>query len=254
MEAWRFLDLEEADGYWNMAVDEAIAKARGEGKAPNTLRFYMWRPSAVIIGFFQSVEEEVDQEECKRQGIDIVRRMSGGGAVLNSSGGVFTYTIAIGGDDPRIAGDIVDSYRVLCRGLIEGLSILGLKGEFKPINDIVVGGRKISGNAQVRKYGIVLHHGTLLIDFDPHLMARVLRISEEKLRDKMLRGAEERVTTIRRELGRDVSLGEVRDAMLMGFRRALNVELVPGRLTEYEEGLARELRKKYSSPEWIYRR
>lgn len=254
MEAWRFLDLEEADGYWNMAVDEAIARARGEGRSPNTLRFYMWRPSAVIIGFFQSVEEEVDQEECRRHGIDIVRRMSGGGAVLNSSGGVFTYTIVLGDDDPRVAGDIVDSYRILCGGLLEGLSILGLKGEFKPINDIVVGGRKISGNAQVRKYGAVLHHGTLLIDFDPHLMARVLRISEEKLRDKMLREAEERVTTIRRELGRDVSVGEVRDAMLEGFRRALKIEPAPGGLTRYEMDLAKELRRKYSSPEWIYRR
>lgn len=254
MKTWRFLDLEEADGYWNMAVDEAIARARGEGRVPNTLRFYMWRPSAVIIGFFQSVEEEVNQEECRRRGIDIVRRISGGGAVLNSSEGVFTYTIVISDDDPRVAGDIVDSYRVLCRGLIEGLSILGLKAEFKPINDIVVGGRKISGNAQVRKYGVILHHGTLLIDFDAHLMTKVLRISEEKLRDKMLREAEERVTTIRRELGREVSIGEVRDAMFEGFRRALNVEFVPGRLSKYEEDLAKELRRKYSSPEWIYRR
>ncbi|MFQ6052777.1 MAG: biotin/lipoate A/B protein ligase family protein [Candidatus Bathyarchaeia archaeon] len=252
--SWRFLDLKVADAYTNMAVDEALAYARGEGRAPNTLRFYRWRPSAVTLGYFQSVEDEVDVEACRRFGIDINRRISGGGAVLNSSYGEITYSIVTAEGEPRIPRDVTESYRFLCHGIVEGLALLGIEAEFKPINDIVVRGRKISGNAQIRRYGAILHHGTVLVDFDARQMFSVLKISKEKLSDKMIQQAEERVTTVRRELGRDVSFEEVRRALHEGFGRALGVELIPGELSEYEEALVGKFREKYASPEWIYRR
>ena len=254
MESWRFLDLKVADAYTNMAVDEAIAHSRGIEKAPNTLRFYRWNPSAVTLGYFQSVEDEVDVEACKRYGIDINRRISGGGAVLNSSYGEITYSIVIPEDDFRVSIDPIESYRHLCQGIINGLANIGIEGNFKPINDIVVGSRKISGNAQIRRYGSVLHHGTILVDFDAKQMFSVLKISEEKISDKMIKQAEERVTTIRRELGRDISFEEVRDAMRKGFTEALSVKLLPGELSEHELELVKKFREKYASPEWIYRR
>jgi lipoate-protein ligase A len=253
-ESWRFLDLKEADAYTNMAVDEALAYARVEGRAPNTLRFYMWEPSTVVVGYFQSVEDEVDIEACRRHGIDIIRRISGGGAVLNSSDGVFTYSIIIPEDDPLVSKDVTESYRFLCHGIVEGLGLLDIKAEFKPINDIIVRGKKISGNAQIRKRGVVLHHGTVLIDFDPKLMLEVLKISKEKMSDKMIKQAEERVTTVRRELWREVSIEEASKALYEGFRRSLGVELVPGELSDYEMELVERFREKYASPEWIYRR
>lgn len=253
-ERWRFLDLKVADAYTNMGVDEALAYARGEGMAPNTLRFYRWNPSAVTLGYFQSVEDEVDLEACGRYGIDINRRISGGGAVLNSSYGEITYSIVTDEDDPRVSTDVTESYRFLCHGIVEGLALLGIEAEFKPINDVVVRVRKISGNAQIRRYGAVLHHGTILLDFDARQMFSVLKISKEKLSDKMIKQAEERVTTIRRELGRDISFEEARDALYEGFRKALHVELVHGELSDYEEQLVRKFREKYASPEWIYRR
>ncbi len=243
-----------ADAYTNMAVDEALSYARGEGKAPNTLRFYRWNPSAVTLGYFQSVEDEVDLEACKKFGIDVNRRISGGGAVLNSSYGEITYSIVAPEDDPRISRDVTESYRYLCHGIVEGLALLGVEAQFKPINDIIVGGRKISGNAQIRRYGAVLHHGTILVDFDAREMFSVLKISEEKISDKMIEQAEERVTTIRRELGRDASFGEVRDAMEEGFAKALGVELAPGELSGYEQELVKKFREKYASREWIFRR
>ena len=253
-ERWRFLDLKVADAYTNMAVDEALAYSRSEGRTPNTLRFYMWKPSAVTLGYFQSVEDEVNLEACRRYGIDINRRISGGGAVLNSSDGEITYSIVTAEDDPHISEDVTESYRFLCHGIVEGLSLLGIEAEFKPINDVIVRGRKISGNAQIRRYGTVLHHGTILVDFDARQMFSVLKISKEKLSDKMIKQAEERVTTIRRELGREVSFEEVRQALYKGFNRALGVELIQGELSEYEEKLVRKFREKYASPEWIYRR
>ena len=242
------------DAYTNMAVDEALARAKGEGRSPETLRFYMWKPSAVTLGYFQSVEDEVDVEACRRFGIDINRRISGGGAVLNSSYGEITYSIVTGEDNPCVSNDVTESYRYLCHGIVEGLSILGIRAEFKPINDIIVNGKKISGNAQIRRYGSVLHHGTILVDYNAREMFSVLRISKEKLSDKMIQQAEERVTTIRRLLGRDVSFEEVRQALQEGFGRALGVGLKKGDLTDYEDSLVRKFREKYSSKDWIFRR
>ena len=138
----RFLDLKVNDAYTNMAIDEALTKARGEWKAPDTFRLYMWKPSAVTLGYFQSVEDEVDLDALKRYGIDLNRRISGGGAVLNSATGEITYSIIMDENDSRISKDPVESYRYLCHGIVDGLGILGIKADFKPINDIVVGAKK----------------------------------------------------------------------------------------------------------------
>jgi lipoate-protein ligase A len=251
---FRFLDLKVNDAYTNMAVDEAITKARGENKVPDTLRFYMWKPSAVTLGYFLSVEDEVNLDALNRFGFSLNRRISGGGAVLNSETGEITYSIVLKEDDPRVSTDPVESYHQLCQGIIDALDVLGIKADFKPINDIVVGSKKISGNAQIRRYGAVLHHGTLLVDYDAKQMFGVLKISKEKLSDKMIQQAEERVTTIRRILGRSISFPEVRDALEKGYRKALTADLVKGDLTTYEQQLVKEFRERYSSRAWIYRR
>ncbi len=252
--SFRFLDLKVNDAYTNMAVDEAITKARGEGKVPDTLRFYMWKPSAVTLGYFLSVEDEVNLEALNRFGFNLNRRISGGGAVLNSETGEITYSVILRENDPRMGSDPVEAYHFLCQGIIDALDTLGIKAEFKPINDVVVGGKKISGNAMIRRYGAVLHHGTLLVDFDAKQMFGVLKISKEKLSDKMIQQAEDRVTTIRRLLGRPIGFPEVRDALEKGYRKALDAELVKGELTPYEQELVKQFRARYASREWIYRR
>jgi len=251
---FRFLDLKVNDAYTNMAVEEAITKARGEGRSPDTLRFYMWKPSAVTLGYFQSVEDEVNLEALNHFGFYLNRRISGGGAVLNSEKGEITYSVVLKEDDPRVSADPVESYHYLCQGIVEALAVLGIKADFKPINDIVVAGKKISGNAQIRRYGAVLHHGTLLVDFDAREMFGVLKISKEKLSDKMIQQAEDRVTTIRRLLGRQIGFPEVRDALEEGYRRALDADLQKGRLTPYEEELVNQFKARYASREWIHRR
>ena len=250
----RFLDLKVNDAYTNMAIDEAITKARGEGKAPDTLRFYMWKPSAVTLGYFQSVEDEVNLEALNRFGFNLNRRISGGGAVLNSETGEITYSVILREDDPLMSTDPVESYHLLCQGIIDALDVLGIKAEFKPINDIIVNGKKISGNAQIRRYGAVLHHGTLLVDFDAKQMFGVLKISKEKLSDKMIQQAEDRVTTVRRLLGRPIGFHEVRDALEKGYKKALNAELAKGDLTSYEQELVKQFRERYAGRAWIYRR
>lgn len=250
----RFLDLKVNDAYTNMATDEALTKARGEGKAPDTLRFYRWNPSAVTLGYFQSVEDEVDLEAMKRYGLDLNRRISGGGAVLNSAEGEITYSIIMDEKDFRINSDPTESYRYLCHGIIEGLSILGIRSSFKPINDIIVGYKKISGNAQIRRYGAILHHGTILVDYDAKQMFSVLKISDKKISNKLIQQAEDRVTSIRRVLGTNISFNEVKIAMEKGFAKALQVQLLKGELSNYEKELVKKFRDKYSSIEWKFRR
>ena len=237
---------------WNMAVDEAMMELRRQGKVPNTLRLYVFRPSAVTIGYFQKISEAVDLEYAEAKGIPVVRRPTGGGSVYHDENGEVTYSVVtIVGEVPA---DIEESYRVICAGIVYALEELGLEAEFVPVNDVIVRGRKISGSAQLRRGHAVLQHGTLMYATDLETLARVLKAPKEKLASKGVRSILERVTTVSRELGRRVTREEVVDAMVKGFSRALGVDFVEGELTREELELAEKLREKYRSREWTFRR
>ena len=240
------------DAFMSMAIDEALLMLNAEEKSPNTIRFWRWLPSTVSLGCFQSVEREVDLSVAKRYGVDVVRRITGGGAVFHDYGGELTYSVVCSqGDVPY---DIVDSYKLICDGLLRGLERLGLRAEFKPVNDVQVNGRKISGSAQTRRWGSVLQHGTVLVSPDVRLMFELLKVSPEKISDKFIASVFERVTTIERELGRRPGLEDVRDSMRGGFEKALGIELVDGELTSHEIELAAKLKPKYASNEWLRKR
>jgi len=248
---WRLIYLNEYDGYWNMAIDEAMLMLRSQGKIPNTLRFFVFRPSAVTIGYFQSAEEEVNLDFCRKHEIEVVRRITGGGAVFHDENGEITYSIVVSeADAPR---DILKSYELYCRGIVYALEELGLKAEFKPINDVVVNGKKVSGSAQTRRRRVVLQHGTFMYNTDIGTLAVALKIVPEKLKDKGARSLEERVTTASKALGRPVGRDEALRALIKGFKRALNVEFEEAELTREELELAEKLvRDKYSRDEWNF--
>ena len=255
--AWRFLDTGYGDAFWNMGLDEAILTSHIEGKVPATLRVYTWKPSAVSIGYFQSLEEEVDLEACKVLGVDVVRRITGGGAVYHESGGELTYSLVVSEEElkaKRHFEDIQGSYRVICEALVEGLRKLSINAEFKPINDIVVNGKKISGNAQTRRRGVILQHGTILLKTDIPTMFKVLKVSKEKVSDKAIKAVEERVTTIYREVSTGVTLDDIKEALRRGFAEYFNVEITLSRPTQAELELASEYRKRYSSWDWVAKR
>ena len=186
MDHWRLLKLETADAFTNMAVDEAIMKARIENKVQNTLRFYQWKPSAVTIGRFQKLAEQVHVDNCKKHGVDIVRRISGGGTVYHDSEGEITYSIVAKLSDLGCKDlDMLSAYKKICSGLNEAVRILGTKAEYRPPDpkrcpNLAISGKKISGNAQTSKKGILLQHGTFMLDIDHKKMFTFLRVPWQK--------------------------------------------------------------------------
>jgi len=254
-DVWRFFGIDCYDAYMNMAIDESILRTKLESSVPNTLRLYRWRPSAVSIGYFQIAEQEVNLEACSALNIDLVRRITGGGAVYHDYAGELTYSLIVDESEAKIPRDITKSYEVICLGIVEGLRALGIDAVFKPINDITVNGRKISGNAQTRRWGMVLQHGTILVDADIGTMFKVLKVSKEKISDKQIKAVEERVTTVKKELDQAVTFEGMASAIKSGFERALDIDLVDQPLTDRELSLARELREtKFKSEEWNLKR
>lgn len=251
---WRLLLTGDKTAFDNMALDEAVLRHVVDDQSPPTLRFYGWEPSAVSIGYFQGIEQEVDLEACRARDIDVIRRLTGGGAVFHDHTGEITYSLAIKADYPGIPAKVVESYGLLCGGLVAGLQRLGIDAEFKPINDILVHEKKISGNAQTRRFGGILQHGTLLCDVNPRLMFSLLKVPTEKIRDKLIQGVEERVTSIRRELG-EVDKAAVTDALIAGFADVLDIRLIPGELSAAELALAERIKgERYANPTWNHQR
>jgi lipoate-protein ligase A len=255
VEEFRFIDLETNDAFTNMAIDEAIMLSMKEGNSPPTLRFYRWKPSAVSIGTFQSMLDEVDIEFCKTKGIDAIRRITGGGAVFHDYEGEVTYSIIMPRGHKLAPSDILESYGLLCGGIVKALEKLGIEAEFKPINDVNVGGKKVSGNAMTRRHGCVLQHGTTLLDLDVTLMFSILKVPKEKISDKMISDAKERVTSIRDLLGRKIEIDDLRDALRQGFSEALDIKMIDGNLSPDEQNSVSQLiSEKYATDEWNFSR
>jgi lipoate-protein ligase A len=252
LEQLRVIDFAIGDPFYNMAMDEAIARCVGSGKSPPTLRLYGWSNNAVSIGYFQEVYEEVDLVFCKSMEIEVIRRITGGGAVIHTAGEL-TYSFTIGEDDPAIPKDIQESYARICSPIIAALRKLGIVAVFKPINDIEVLGRKISGNAQTRRFHSVLQHGTLLLDLDPSLLP-ALNVRAEKLSGKGTTNVRARVTTLKEILKKDLSREEVGILITKEFGKILECELTEGTASKEEMGLVPDLLKRYQSLEWLYRR
>ena len=258
MTAWRLLKLEVNDAFTNMAIDEAIVTARIKDLVPNTLRFYQWKPSAVSVGRFQDVSNEIQIENCRQKGVDIVRRITGGGTVYHDSQGEITYSV-IAKEKDFGTTDVFQAYNTICNGLIEAAKILGVNADFNPGDpkncpNITIQGKKISGSAQFHKGGVLLQHGTFLLEADLEKMFTFLRVPWAKTITDLVYVARERLTSIKNELGKKVSTKEAYWALVKGFEKTLNVQLQEEALTTYEQKLAQQLRMdKFLTEEWNLR-
>jgi lipoate-protein ligase A len=258
LSTWRLLKLETHDAFMNMAIDEAVLKARIEGHVADTLRFFRWNPSAVSIGKFQSVEKEVQLENCKQLGADIVRRITGGGTVYHDSEGEITYSVVASKESLKVE-TIADAYERIDGGLTQGLNILGVAADFnvgsaKACPNLTVKGRKISGSAQCHSRGVVLQHGTILANVDLEKMFTYLRVPWAESCMQVANVARRKITSLHEELGKSVSPAELVHAVREGFAQAFNVEIVEGELTPRERELAQKLcEQKYATTDWNLR-
>jgi lipoate-protein ligase A len=255
---WRLLKLKTRNAFLNMAIDEAILTARIAGLVPNTLRFYGWRPSAVSIGRFQKVSEEVHVENCRRHGVDIVRRITGGGTVYHDYEGEITYSVVVSEKDVG-SKDVISAYNMICGGLIAAAKILEVTADFVPGNpeqcpNITIGRRKFSGSAQLHRRGVLLQHGTFLVQTDLKKMFTFLKAPWAKSLEDVLRVAQKKLTSIEGELQSSISHEEAHEALTKGFQKALNAKLVEGDLTDHEKGLAEGLcKEKYAADAWNFK-
>jgi len=240
------LVIDRGDGYYNMAVDEALLYSVATGGVP-VVRLYIFSRPTVTLGYFQRLHEVVDTELARRLGIDVVRRPTGGGAVYHDPEGEVTYSVVA--PERLLPEDLVESFRYLSCGVVEAARALGAPAEFVPLNDCVVGGRKFSGQAQLRRFGVVLQHGTFMYATNLDVLAEVLRVQGVKLAS---RGpVRSRVTNLSEYLGRRVTTSEALKALAEGFRRCLGVELYEGTYSELELRLASDLMWKYRSELWV---
>lgn len=247
---WRLLvDAEPRTGAWNMALDEAIMDAVAEGQSPPTLRFYQWAPPCLSLGKRQPLSG-VNLDRCARDGVDVVRRATGGWAILHTD--ELTYSIATTPDDPRAEGAILDAYRRLSQGLVAGLRELGVPVAMSPVvpegthnasaacfevpsaYEITAGAQKLIGSAQTRPSGRVLQHGSLPLTGDIARVTDYLWFQTEDDRAALATHLRERATTLCDLLGRIVTFDEAASALTRGFASALHLALEPGQPTRAE--------------------
>jgi len=257
MGVWRFLKPEVKDAFTNMAVDEAILSARIAGLVPNTLRFYRWKPSAVSIGRFQDVFNEVYVENCRKHEVDIVRRITGGGAVYHDHVGEITYSVVVKESDLGFT-DVASTYDVICKGLIEAAKMLGISADFNPGDpkkcpNVTINRRKISGSAQSRRKRILLQHGTFLLNTNLEKMFTFLRVPWAKTCVEVIPVAEKRLTSVEEELGTNISTKKAHQALVRGFQKAFEAQPIEGKLASYEQKLAEKLRReKFATDRWNF--
>jgi len=247
MEEWRFIDFGLVDIRDMMAMDEAILK----GDQGNT--FFFWTPKkSIILGFFQKAQVELDLPKCRDY--TITRRISGGGIAFSDDRcRQINYGVVGTIDNDLFPLDIIGSYKQVCGVLIDTLVHYGLNAAFRPINDVTVDNKKISGNAQTRWEGKLLQNGTLLLDFDIEEMLRISNIPKEKFLDKKIASIREGLTWLDRELGEQREMEEVRNVMKDKFEERFHVRLKTGALSRKEKELTKKFLPKYYSPEWVYR-
>jgi lipoate-protein ligase A len=203
----------------------------------------------VSLGRFQAIDDSVDLEACRREGVDVVRRISGGGSVFHGRKGEVTYSIVLR-EEHLPARDVVSSFEYLLGGVAGAIRATGLQAEVSPINDIVVNGRKIGGSAQVRRNGGVLQHGTVLLTIDKHLAFRLLKVPSLKMEQRSLVKPEDRVTSMNEE-GVHVTAAHLRRILERSFSKALNAEFSASGLTEAELRASKEYAiERYSHAAW----
>ncbi len=250
MDQWRLLDTGIKTASEQMALDAALLTAKNKKSIPNTIRFLLFSPPAVLLGYHQSMDQEVRIDFCKKTGIDVNRRITGGGTIFFDTSQLGWEIIC---EKDFFDASIADPYffETLSQPLIASLKALGLPACFRPRNDIEIKGKKISGTGGTEEGSVFLFQGTLLTDFDIVSMIKALRIPIEKLKDKEIKQAKERVTCLKWELAEMPTTSSLKSLIRDHVEKEWNITLTPASLTDEETRIFRSYLPRYQSAQWI---
>ena len=244
---WRFIPFQHYNPYFKTGLNETLMDSVRENGEP-VVFLSGWKPNAVNLGYSQSFEQEVNQEEFeKRDDIVLVRRQGGGGTTYLTEDGEITWGIVA--PEEVFPDDVNKVYRQVCSSIAEGLKEIGIEAEHQPINDIVTEKGKISGATMKRDSGVIYIGGTLLYSVDAEGMFSLLTPDEEKLKDKQIKEFRDRVSSVEKES--DASFDEAVEGLKSGLLGERNFEFSELRASEVKR--AEELADKYSSEDWLYR-
>lgn len=257
MEVWRLLPFHRCPPGENMAIDEAIFREVQRLGGPPTIRLYGWLSPAVSIGFFQHVDREIDLPACRKGGVTVVRRPTGGKAVYHDDD--LTYAVIARENTSLFPPTILETYQVISQCLVQGLRKLGVEAIlsaagreprngsleascfFVPsLHELLVKGRKICGSAQMRSRGVFLQQGSLLMSFDPERTCDAM-LSREELRSRRVQALQEKITSLYEHLPRSVTREDVCESLIEAFAGGWKVTFVEGALTPEEEALKKDL-------------
>lgn len=275
-EVWRFIDSGECSPAFNMALDEALMEWHGAGKIPPVIRFYGWNPPTLSIGYFQKVDREINMDSVISHGLGFVRRPTGGRGVLHEH--ELTYSVIVSEEHPAMPKTVTEAYRVISEGILKGFHQLGLEAYFavpktaeerdslkNPRSavcfdapswyELVVEGRKVAGSAQTRQKGVILQHGSILLDLDEDKLFSLFKYPNDRVKERMQKAFKNKAVAINDISTRRISLSEAKEAFKKGFAEGLNIKLEPYELSAEELAVVNKLAKdRYENNEWNFKR
>ncbi|MFO1443495.1 lipoate--protein ligase family protein [Bacillus sp. Bva_UNVM-123] len=275
-EIWRFIDSGNCSPSFNMALDEALLDWNSEGQFPPTIRFYGWNPPSLSIGYFQKVEKEINMEAVKKHKLGFVRRPTGGRGVLHEH--ELTYSVIVSEEHPNMPQSVTEAYRVISEGILKGFHHLGMEAYFavpKTIEEreslknprsavcfdapswyeLVVEGRKVAGSAQTRQKGVILQHGSILLDIEEEKLFSLFNYPNERVKERMQKAFKNKAVAINEISKTRVTLEQAKEAFKKGFEEGLHIELEPYELSVDEMAYVTKIAKeRYEQDEWNFKR
>lgn len=245
---WELIPEQAYSPALNLAIDQLLTQQVQSGQRPPTLRFWGWSARAIILGRFQSVRNEVDLDAAKAMNVEVVRRISGGGAMFVEPERTITYSLYM--PENLLEGlTIKQSYEACDSWAVECFQNIGIEAWYEPLNDITSSRGKIGGAAQARKPGVVLHHTTIAYEMDPAEMRRLLRLGRERLSDKGIPSADKKVNPLERQT--QLSRAAIISRFVNCFRAAFG--LTSTQLTNEDLLQAEKLEsERYDTEQWTF--
>ncbi len=248
---WRLLDLGAIDGYTMTNLYEAVGHAVSSGEAPNTVILNHPESPFVNIGYHQLMDKEINVDYARKQGFQLVRRTIGGGAILDGPWEQ-DYFVVINRSSPECPKSIPEFYATFMKPPIYALKKLGLDATIRQPNDILVDGKKISGNGAIGIEKANVLAGDLLLDAPTHLMSEIINAPSEKFKDKLAKSMSEWIISIKSQTGEETTREYVKQLLVEGFKEELGIELELGEMTASEKKKLEELVEERKTEEWIF--